>query len=230
MKPTSTFVISCSCLTASALTALLLGACNGDDNKDNPDDAMSMAGSATLSLLPAIANARGPANPPALGGRIDRAGRPAITAALIGTFEADPDVKAKLVADYNKAGLLNQSFAATMKTSLGILDGLDGVCGNQPLATPTGDRYGALTQVLLDDQLYVNSDSSGSVYLGIEAEAISLVPAGAGAGGGRQPGDDVIERSYSVLAAGALQGIDDGVPRDDTVPSPNIFPFLAPPP
>jgi hypothetical protein len=235
MKLTQNLVTSCSTLTAPALTALalaalLLAACNGD-NKDNAVDAMSMAGSATLSLQPAaIPNARGPGNPPALGDRIDRAGRPAITAALIGTFEADPDVKAKLVADYNKAGLLNQSFAATMKTSLGILDGLDGVCGNQLLATVGDDRYAALTQVLLDDQLYVNSDSSGSVYLGVEAEFISAVPAGAGAGGGRQPGDDVIERSYSVLAAGALKGIDDGVPRDDTVPSPNNFPFLAPPP
>jgi len=217
-------------LAALSLAAVALPACNGDDNKDNADDAISMAGSATLSLLPAIPNARGAGNPPDLGARIDRAGRPAISAALIGTFEGDPDKKASLVADYNKAGLSNQTFAATMKTSLGILDGLDGVCGNQLLATPTGDRYAALANVLLDDQLYLNSDSAGSVYLGVEAEAISAVPAGSGAGGGRQPGDDVIERSYSVLAAGALRGIDDGVARDDTVPSPNIFPFLAAPP
>ena len=226
MKIHPAFLTSCC-----AFTALVLGACNGNDNGNAGDAGIGAAGSVNLSLLPApIPGARGAGNPPTLGGRIDRAGRPAITAALISTFEADPDKKAKVVADYNNSGLGNPAFAATMKISLGILDGLDRACGNQLLALRTGDRYGALTNVLLDDQLYVNSDRSGSVYLGVEAEAVSALPNGGGAAGGREPGDDVIARSYSVLVAGTLSGLDDGVPRDDTTPSPNIFPFLAAPP
>ena len=111
MNISQTFVTSCF-----ALTALALPACNGDDVKDNPDAAIGMAGSATLSLQPSpISGARGAGNPPTLGDRIDRAGRPAITAALISTFEADPDKKASDVAAYNSSGLSNPAFAATMK-------------------------------------------------------------------------------------------------------------------
>jgi len=94
---------------------------------------------------------------------------------------------------------------------------------------PAKDRYAPLAKVLLDDQLYLNSAKPGSVYLGVEAEVVGAAMPGQGAGGGRQPGDDVIARSYSVLAAGALSGIDDGVDKDDTTPDPRTFPFLAPP-
>ena len=64
--------------------------------------------------------------------------------------------------------------------------------------------------------------------LGLEAEVVGAIPAGAGGCGGRTPADDVIERSYSVLAAGALSGIDDTIVGDDGVQS-ESFPFLAPP-
>jgi len=189
---------------------------------------LSAAGSA--SLLPQLPGARGPGNPPELGPRIDRAGRPAITAALVSAFEADPDTQRRDRAAYNSSGLSNMAFASTIRTSLGVLDGLDGNCGNQLLADPMGaDRYAPLVQVLLDDQLYLNSNSRGSVYLGVEAEKVGLVPPGQGAGGGREPGDDVIARSYSALAAGAFSGIDDGVPSDDKTHNPDLFPFLAAP-
>ena len=217
-----------------ALGLLGLGAlgCNG---KDSPNNDVSTAGS--NNLLPAAApipGALGRANPPEFGVRIDRAGRPAITAALISPFSGAPDVTTKDRGDYNEAGLSDPRFKATMKTSLGILDGLDGNCGNQLLAGSGTDRYEALTNVLLDDQLYVNSDRSGSVYLGVELEFVTSQPGFtgtvvAGAGGGRQPGDDVIARSYSELAAGLVSGIDDGVPTDDVVHDPNTFPFIAPP-
>jgi hypothetical protein len=216
-------------LASCLLTALTLCACNGDD-KDN-GDAVNTAGSASLLPSTPIPGARGPNAPPTLGPRIDRAGRPAITAALIATFEADPDTKRRVVADYNAAGLSNQQFTDTIKASLGVLDGLDGKCGNQLLADPdpAADRYAPLAKVLLDDQLYLNSDRDGSVYLGVEAEFVKAAPAGGGAAGGREPGDDVIERSYSVLAAGAFSGIDDNVPIDDPRPNPDVFPFLAAP-
>jgi len=216
-------------LCCGLLIPFAVGACNGDDNDDDKADVPSTAGNA--NLLPAIPGARGATNPPDLGDRIDRAGRPAIGAALISTFTADPDTKRKDTADYNASGLSSPAFAATMKTSLGILDGLDRNCGNQLLADPdpAKDRYAPLAKVLLDDQLYLNSAKPGSVYLGVEAEVVGAAMPGQGAGGGRQPGDDVIARSYSVLAAGALSGIDDGVDKDDTTPDPRTFPFLAPP-
>jgi hypothetical protein len=213
-------------LASCLLTALVLCACNGDDNDDG--DAVNTAGSANLLPAP-IPGARGANAPPVLGQRIDRAGRPAITAALVSAFEADADTKSRDVAAYNTSGLSNPAFLATIQTSLGILDGLDGNCGNQLLADPMGQRYVPLAQVLLDDQLYLNSNRRGSVYLGVEAEAVQLVGDGGGAGGGREPGDDVIARSYSVLAAGAFSGIDDGVPSDDQTHNPDVFPFLAAP-
>jgi hypothetical protein len=215
-------------LSCSLLLPLTLGACNGDDSDDDKADTPSTAGNANL-LPPPVPGARGAGNPPELGERIDRAGRPAIGAALISTFKADPDAKRLDTAAYNASGLSNPAFTDTVKASLGILDGLDGKCGNQLLAAPEGDRYLKLTQVLLDDQLYLNSARPGSVYLGVEAEFVGAAMPGQGAGGGRQPGDDVIDRSYSVLAAGALGGVSDGVDRDDTIPSPTVFPFLAAP-
>jgi len=214
-------------LACCLLTGLTLCACNGDD-KDNAD-VVSGAGSASLLPAPQIPGARGPGAPPALGQRIDRAGRPAITAALVAAFEADPDKKRSVVAAYNASGLSQPQFTDTIKASLGILDGLDGTCGNQLLADPTGEGYAPLAKVLLDDQLYLNSSRTGSVYLGVEAEAVKAAPVGGGAAGGREPGDDVIARSYSVLAAGAFSGIDDGVPNDDTTPNPDVFPFLVAP-
>ncbi|HVZ31519.1 MAG TPA: hypothetical protein VG963_03790 [Polyangiaceae bacterium] len=224
MKSLVTFSVFALCLG--------LGSLGCKDNKDDgADDEVSTAGSNSLLPETPIAGALGPGNPPALGPRLDRAGRPAISAALIETFSGDADKTNQAHADYNAAGLSNQTFAATMKTSLAILDALDGTCGNQLLAGPGQDRYAPLTNALLDDQLYLNSDKSGSVYLGVELEAItakSLSPA-SGAGGGRQPGDDVIERSYSELAAGQTGGIDDGIPQDDVVHDPNRFPFISPP-
>ena len=43
------------------------------------------------------------------------------------------------------------------------------------------------------------------------------------------PLDDVIETSYSVLAAGELTGIDDGITEDDVEPDIENFPWLAAP-
>jgi len=219
-----------------AVLALAFGACNGDDDSasDTAGSAgtasLGAAGSAALPLTPApVAGARGKANPPPLGERIDRAGRPAITAALVGTFDATAEQTTQDRAAYNAAGLGNVTFLPTIKTSLGVLDGLDGNCGNQLLASSTGDRYAPLANVLLDDQLYVHSERSGSVYLGLEAEFVNAIVPGQGAAGGREPGDDVIARSYSVLAAGALSGIDDGVPTDDATHDSDVFPFLAAP-
>lgn len=202
---------------ALGMTCVALGSCSDDGDTDT----------ATLRAEGAL----GRDNPPRIGERIDRAGRPAITAALISTF--NPEGQATVRDAYNRSGQLNRDFQETIEQSLAVLDGLDGVCGNQLLANMAAEdqpRYRPLANVLLDDQLYVQSDRVGSpsIYLGLEAE---FVMGGnvSGGGGGRAPGLDVIARSYSVLAAGVLSGVDDGVSRDDETHDKDVFPFLAEP-
>ncbi len=174
----------------------------------------------------------GPDEPPALGAQIDRAGRPATSTALVATFASSLEDKNEARNRYNQAGPATwASFEDEITTSLGILDALNGVCGDQLLAEDSGaDRYDALAEVLLDDRLYVNSASGTcGIYLGLEGEVVGALPAGMGGCGGRTPNDDVIERSYSVLAAGTLTGVDDLVTGDAREHSADVFPFLAEP-
>jgi hypothetical protein len=210
---------------ALLLSALAAFGCKNDGDGDD---------TATENLEPAtFEGALGRANPPETlaANRIDRAGRPAITAALISPFtpasrDADQD-------RYNKSGNANRAFVPIMEQSLAILDGIDGRCGNQLLAGAVSGqrRYQPLATALDDDQVYVRSDRAGasSLYLGVEAEALELVQEGQGSGGGRVPGDDVVARSYSVLVAGQLQGLDDAVPADDAEHDIDSFPFIAAP-
>lgn len=167
---------------------------------------------------------------PPLGAQIDRAGRAAISTATIETFQADEQIVGTEKDAYNAAGPDDWAgYVPQMMTSLAILDALDATCGNQLLADAGDDRYAFLATVLSDDRLWVNSGSGTcGVYLGVEAEAIGAVPAGMGGCGGRAPADDVIERSYSVLAAGILAGVDDGVTADDGNVT-DTFPFLGAP-
>jgi hypothetical protein len=209
----------------ASVLLLSLAACNGDESGgDGGGGSMMAAGGGGGAAGAGMGNgALGRANPPPIpaANRIDRIGRPAITAALISAFA--PDTQAADRDAYNRAGLNDASFQATMKTSLGILDGLDEVCGNQLLAGDGDNRYQALTDVLLDDQLYVNlNEGVCGTYLGLEGGV-------AGQCGGRTPLDDVVERSYSVLATGDLVGFDDTITEDDATHDPAVFPFLAAP-
>lgn len=206
-------------LLLSALTAF---SCKSDDTDTN-----------TSNLEPAPEGALGKGGRPETPGanRIDRAGRPAISAALISTFS--PATRQEDLDRYNKSGNANRAFVPIIAANLAVLDGLDENCGNQLLvgAQAAPGRYDALAGALDDDQVYVRSDRPGasSLYLGVEAEALGAVQAGQGSGGGRAPGDDVIERSYSVLVAGQLSGIDDGVAEDDADHDIDTFPFIAEP-
>jgi hypothetical protein len=208
--------------TMNHLGALLLVlaplSCSSDDEP----------GTATGNLVGAL----GKGNPPrpASGDRIDRAGRPAISAALISTF--DPAAREADLDRYNKSVNANRDFIPIMAASLAILDGLDGDCTNQLGFDPDLDNpYAPLATALDDDQIYVQSDRDGvgSVYLGVEGEALGVLARGQGSGGGRVPGDDVVERSYSVLVAGQLGGTDDLVDSDDAEHDIDTFPFLAAP-
>jgi hypothetical protein len=185
-------------------------------------------GTATGNLVGALGKANRPS--PAGADRIDRAGRPAISAALISTFA--PDARQADLDRYNRSGNANPDFVPIMAQSLAILDGLDGECGNQLGVNPDlANPYAPLARTLSDDQIYVQSDREGvgSVYLGVEGEALGVLDRGRGSGGGRVPGDDVVARSYSVLVAGQLSGIDDLVGSDDAEHDIDVFPFLAAP-
>ncbi len=174
---------------------------------------------------------RGADNPPTPGTQIDRVGRAAISTATVDTFSGDGAMKNATKDAYNAASPGSWStFAATIETSLAILDSLDASCGNQLAADlDPEDRYAGLAGVLADDQLYVNSASGTcGVYLGLEAEIVGALEPGEGGCGGRTPEDDIIERSYSVLAAGLLEGIDDTIEENDVSFS-SAFPFLAAP-
>jgi hypothetical protein len=198
----------------AALYACLLvpfAACDGDD--DPPPDT-----------VPAV---------PTLGAMIDRQGRPAINPALIRTFDANTTTASATKDNYNKAAQTHWStFSGDIATSLAILDGLDSHCGNQLLAgnAATAGRYNTLAGVLADDQLFVNTASTTcGQYLAVEANAVNVVPNNDC--GGRAPSYDVIDTSYSVLAAGALSGVGDDINADGdgNIHSNTAFPFLGAP-
>jgi len=154
-------------------------------------------------------------------------GRAAIGTALIATFNADSDEKGMRKDAYNAAQPEAwSSFEVDMRANLAILDGLDENCGNQLLADASDPRYGTLASILADDRLYVLSTvGECGVYLGLEGEIAGALEPGEGQCGGRTPDDDVIERSYSVLAAGLLAGVDDTITENDKENS-DEFPFL----
>lgn len=205
---------------------LAAAACGGDDDDGTgvgADAASNDESDAADDQIPAV---------PQLGTQIDRAGRPAISTALVETFNGDSAAKGVARDTYNAAAESDwASFSSVFTPSLAILDALDGNCGNQLLAAAVDDgtRYDALAGILADDQLYVNSAAGEcGVYLGLEAEIVGAIPAGDGKCGGRTLGDDIIDRSYSVLAAGILTGVDDTIAADDCPPS-ESFPFLCAP-
>lgn len=229
--------------TITTLTLLLAFTGCGDDDGPTPpvdsgtDTGMMMPDTGTpdpdggTDAGPPEPMPLGADNPPDLGAQIDRMGRPAINTALNNPFNGDATARNAAKDAYN-ADTTASTWAATwsddFRISLAILDSLDRNCGNQLGADLTDDRYAFLAGVLADDQLYVNSASGTcGTYLGHEAEVLEIVEDGGC--GGRTPNDDVIDRSYSVLAAGILTGIDDTITEDDAVHSATTFPFLAAP-
>ena len=169
--------------------------------------------------------------PPKLGKQIDRFGRPAINTALNHTFDVDP-AKGMGKDAYNqesdptKWGALS---GAEFSKNLAILDGLDTVCGNQLLAgkMPVAGRYATLAGALSDDRIYVDTSAAAcTTYLAVEANATQLMPNMDC--GGRKLDYDVIDASYSALAAGAFSGVTDGVAADADTKG-TAFPYLTAP-
>jgi hypothetical protein len=186
--------------------------------------------------------------PPMLGQQIDRLGRPGVNTALTDPFDivagkSKDQVKDDYNAEANPA-MWSPKFKGYIVTNLAILDALDSRgggspfegCGNQLAAGPATDgggatRYDALAGVLADDRLYLNTQVSDAgtltcgQYLAVEANATNIVPNNDC--GGRTLKYDVIDTTYSVLAAGALMGVSDGVGPDGKPTA--TFPFLAAP-
>lgn len=194
-----------------------LAACNDDDNDDNPN----------FPSRPEISNTQ-----------IDRMGRAGINTAATNPFfresvPAEAENHEVVSDDYNAASDSDDwvdLFAPEIASNLAILDSLDAVCGNQLLAgtTATAGRYDTLAAILADDQLYVNT-ASGTCgqYLAVEANAVGITNTDCG---GRTPLEDSIDTTYSVLAAGVLSGVTDGVAVDnDGTASLTSFPFLDTP-
>ena len=198
---------------------------NNDVNNDVNNDQNNDVNNANPDRL-------GPDSPPSLGAQIDRTGRPAIGTALMETFNGDSDAKDAAKDEYNSAAPNQWStFASPFAASLAILDSLDTVCGNQLLSGDEAEagRYDTLAGILADDQLYVHSARGEcGTYLGLEAEIVGALDEGAGGCGGRTLDDDIIDRSYSVLAAGILTGVDDTITGND-VPNSDACPFVAAP-
>ena len=176
---------------------------------------------------------------PAVGAdQIDRMGRAGVNTALTNPF-FDPSMgnqqQMHEAAQDEYNGATNPAqwagmFSAEIAGNLAVLDGLDRVCGNQLLAgsSAAAGRYDALANVLADDQLYLNT-ASGTCqqYLAVEANAVGISNTDCG---GRTPLEDTIDTTYSLLAAGALSGVTDGIDADaDGTASLTAFPFLAQP-
>lgn len=181
-------------------------------------------------LLAGCADSNNPA-PPALGVQIDRMGRAGVNTALTAPFDLNATSKGQVQDSYNAAAQPGWSaFAPRIAANLAILDSLDTVCGNQLLAGPSASpgRYDTLASVLADDQLYVNSNSGTcQLYLAVEANAVGIANDDCG---GRTPLYNTIDETYSLLAAGALSGVTNGITSDaDAQASLVNFPFFSSP-
>ncbi len=167
---------------------------------------------------------------PKLGAQIDRFGRPAINTALNHTFDVDAMKKdaAKDAWNANSDPATWSDYVTEIEHNLALLDGLDMVCGNQLLVDPNiaaPARY-KLAPVLANDRLFVNTAGDKcTLYLAVEGNAVGIPNTDCG---GRRLSYDVIETSYSVLAAGALNGIDDKVSISEAAKG-ETFPHLADP-
>jgi len=174
--------------------------------------------------------------PPRVGAvQIDRMGRAGVNTALTNPFfresvASEESQHERILDDYNAANDPSQwvaRFSSLIAPNLAVLDGLDGVCGNQVLAgpAPVAGRYKALADILADDQLYVNTASGTcNQYLAVEANAIGIANTDCG---GRTPLENTIDVTYSVVAVGALSGVTNGVTSDaDGTASLTVFPFL----
>jgi hypothetical protein len=175
---------------------------------------------------------------------LDRMGRAAINTALTNPFYTSKTMHEAQLDAYNKAPVsMWGSFASQFAGALAVLDGLDGVCGNQPLfdngAADGGASggYGTLAGILANDQLLLDTAVSTcdptKNYLAVEVGVITKsTPASCG---GRTPLDPAINVTYAVVsgAIGTSVTVSDGVMADAdpaaNTASLSAFPYLGAP-
>jgi hypothetical protein len=165
--------------------------------------------------------------------QVDRMGRPLTGNAMLAPLAAD-EVSDTLKERYNRATPASSAqFITDIQKTLGLYDAFDGHCGNQILADPKSAsplRYRTLGAVLADDRLWVNSESTLCThFFAVELTSLAGQSALAIDCGGRAPSYDAVDVYRSLLADGSVNGVDDGVDRDEREHSNNDFPFLAPP-
>lgn len=228
-----------------AAGAIALGACGGPSEGVHHD-----GGNVDGTPLPP---------PPALGAQLDRMGRPLIGTALIGVFAAAQDQAAMRDA-YNRApdpsawatAMISTgvTIETEMENNLAVFDAFDiglGVasagCGNAVRygSPPSTSSYRVAADLFADDELYLDTAfGSCPIYMALEMQ---YATPGAGTKahttcGGRTPSHDVVDLTYSMLAAGK-NGVDpstsdgaptihDGVAAHTDIKE-SVFPFLGPP-
>jgi len=169
------------------------------------------------------------------GGKLlDRMARPFVANTLLGVapFSSD-EASGDRRQEFNQASSVSAArFVADLQKSLAFQDSLDGRCGNQLLAAAkeSNARYRALARVFADDRLWV--DSSARVctqFFAVELASLTGATAWIGDCGGRTPIYDTSNVWRSLLIAGTLSGVSDGLQQDEHAASAETFPFLAPP-
>ncbi len=221
-------------LSMASFALIGVVACGGDDTvtpqKDSgPKDTST--GDQSNPPLDSGADSSTNPTPPKLGVQIDRMGRPAANTAANNTFQPDLTVAGKAKDAYNAASdpsTWSGSFLKEIGTNLAIYDGLDTICGNQPLNGQTAvvGRYNGLAGALADDRLFLNTASTTcTTYLGVELNATGL--AKNTDCGGRALPYDVIDVTYNVVAGGNNM-IGDGISADPVKTGGKTFPYLAP--
>jgi len=200
------------------------------------DDTTSMGGMD-------MAASEFPAAPTIGTTQLDRMGRAGVNTALTDPFYTDKTAHGMKQDAYNQAPeSMWPTFAAEFATALGVFDGLDGICGNQPLASVSAadggaaGEYGTLAAILANDQLLLDTTVAScdptKNYLAVEVGVIlSSPPASCG---GRTPLDDAIDVTYAALSGSILSMVPvvNGVTADaDTANAAQLttFPFLGAP-
>ncbi len=165
--------------------------------------------------------------------QIDRAARPLTGNALLGTL-ASEESSNRLKEEYNAATPADSArFVPEIEKALALYDAFDGKCGNQLLArhsAPGAERYRALAELLADDRLWVNSESTICLQLfAVELANLAGQSERVIDCGGRSPLYNASNVYRSLLADGSTTSVDDGVEQDDKQHSESQFPFLAAP-
>lgn len=212
--------------TSSSSTSGTGGASSGASSNSSSGTSTSSGSSTSSGTSTSSGSSSSSGSPfppvPTIGTQIDRIGRPAVNTALNHSFDgtsAAGPAKDMYNQDSNPANW-KTNYAAQFATNLGIIDALDGTCGNQ-LGYAVASNYTVLGGALTDDRLYLNTAGTTSArYLAVEVAALS------GATntdqGGRTLSYVVMDTTYSALAAGAYPA----TPVSNGITSNNV-PFLA---